>query len=109
MPATTITILFNDDHLASYTDQHLAFLWHVAQANPAPHGDKRAGEVVERIGREIIRRFVRGVEPELWHHQGRDHYWSALSGFARYEPGGPSGTPEWEQGRWVPRDHEEGE
>jgi len=48
-------------------------LWHVGQASPAPHGDRAAGELAERIGRigrEIIRRRLAASEPELWHHQG---------------------------------------
>lgn len=98
-----ITIEIDESHLAGYTDSHLALCWHVAQANPAPHGDRAAGELVERIGREIVRRWLRGVEPELWHHQGSDHYWSWLTKLATYEPGGPSGSPEWNAGVWVAR------
>jgi hypothetical protein len=100
---TQITIEFDGDELTSYTDERLALLWHVAQANPAPHGDHAAGELVERIGREIITRWLRGVQPELWHHQGSDYYWAELRKFARYEPGGKAGSPEFHAGRWVPR------
>jgi hypothetical protein len=82
----------------------LALAWHVAQANPAPHGDKAAGELVEYIGREIIRRWLVNVPAEVWHHQGRDHYWSELTKLAKYKPGGPGGTPEWDAGTWVPTD-----
>ena len=102
MSKTAITIEFDDDQLASYTDQRLALLWHVAQANPAPHGDHRAGEIVERIGREIIRRWLRDVPPELWHHQGRHYFWAELTKLAKYEPAGPAGTPEFHAGHWVP-------
>ena len=48
-----VTIEIDDEKLASYTDQRLALFWHVAQANPAEHGDSMAGELAERIGREI--------------------------------------------------------
>jgi hypothetical protein len=53
-----ISIEVDDDRLGSYEDAHLAICWHLAQANPAPHGDRAAGELVERIGREIIRRWL---------------------------------------------------
>lgn len=96
-----ISIEIDDTALRNYSDSWLAMAWHVAQANPVPYGDHEAGELVEHIGREIIRRWLGEVDPELWHHQGRDHYWSALTKFAKYEPGGPGGTPEWSQGRWV--------
>jgi hypothetical protein len=101
---TEITITINGDDLGRYTDEFLALAWHVAQHNPAPHGDHDAGELTERIGREIIRRWLRGVPPPLWHHQGRDYYWAQLTEFAKYEPGdGPAGSPEWHAGRWVVR------
>src|SRR5260370_35343615 len=104
MSKTEITISIDAGKLASYTDERLALCWQVAQANPAPYGDHGAGDLVERIGREIIRRWLRGVPPELWHHQGRSYYWSELVKFARYEPGdGPAGSPEWHAGRWLPR------
>jgi hypothetical protein len=69
-----ITIELDDTRLGSYQDAQLAMLWHLAQANPAPHGDRAAGELVERIGREVIRRWLQATPPELWRHQGRDHY-----------------------------------
>jgi len=78
MGKTAITVEIDDALLASYTDSYLATLWHVAQANPAAHGDRYAGELAERIGREIIRRLLGASQPELWHHQGRDYYWSQL-------------------------------
>jgi len=105
MPETTrITIEFDQHALPGYADSYLAALWHLAQVNPVPHGDKAAGELVERIGREIIRRWLRGVGPELWHHQGKDHYWAELTGLAKYEPGpGAVDSPGWHDGRWVPK------
>ena len=99
---TAITIEFNSNALSGYDDSYLALLWHVGQHNPAPLEDKAAGELVERIGREIVRRWLRTVEPELWHHQGRHHYWATLTAIAKYEPGGgPAGSPDWDNGRWV--------
>jgi hypothetical protein len=73
-----ITITVDTDRLSGLTDSHLATLWHVAQANPAPHGDHDAGTIAEAIGREIIARFLRTTHAELYHHQGSDHYWHAL-------------------------------
>jgi hypothetical protein len=58
MSKVQITIEIEDDHLGRYPDSHLAMLWHVAQANPAPHADKTAGRLAGRIGREIIRRWL---------------------------------------------------
>jgi hypothetical protein len=101
MSEHSIVITFDDTMVGGYTDERLATLWHVAQANPAPFADPVAGELVERLGREIIRRWLRGVEPSLWHHQGRHYSRHWLRTFARYEPGGPAGTPEWRRGRWV--------
>jgi hypothetical protein len=100
-----ITIEIDDSRLASHSDKQLALLWHVAQANPADQfEDQTAGQLVERIGREIIRRWLKATEPELSHHQGRHYYWKQLCKFARYEPGSPDpSNPEWHHGVWVPR------
>lgn len=103
-PAPAITIEIDPEKLAGYTDQRLALCWHVAQANPAPYGDYAAGALVERIGWEIIRRWLGKVPPELHHHQGRSYYWQQLARFAKYEPGGPAGTPEFHDGQWVTRE-----
>ena len=67
----TITFTVNRDGLAAFTDAHLAQLWHIAQANPAPHGDRDACDFAEAVGREIITRWLAAVPPELWRHQGR--------------------------------------
>lgn len=71
---TDVTISINTDNLPSFTDQYLAQLWHIAQANPAPYGDKEACELASAIGFEIIRRFVASQGPELYNHQA-DHRW----------------------------------
>jgi len=113
MTTHAITIEIDDAKLGTYTDEFLAVCWHAAQHNPAEHGDYLAGELVERIGREIIRRWLKGVLPELWHHQGRHHPQKWLGEFATYEPGGgyrPGGafgdeenTRAFHSGRWVPK------
>jgi hypothetical protein len=104
MAKVQITIAIEDDRLDRYQDAQLAMLWHVAQANPAPHGDRAAGELVERIGREIIRRWLTATPPELWRHQGRDHFWRELRRLAEFQPGpGEVASPAWHDGAWVPR------
>lgn len=87
----TIAITIDTDRLASVTDTYLAQLWHVAQANPAPYGDRDAGDLTEKIGREIIRRWLVAEQPDLYAHQGRDYYCKTLS-----EHGA------WENGVWTP-------
>ncbi|WP_205717788.1 hypothetical protein [Actinomadura soli] len=103
--AVVVSIEIDMARLGSYADAHLAMLWQVAQANPAPYDDRQAGELVERIGREIVRRWLSGVTPELWKHQGRSYYWSQLTKFAIYRPGGTGsvGDPDWHDGTWVAR------
>jgi|SRR5579859_5527861 len=109
-----ITIEFDADRLASYSDTYLATLWHVAQANPAPYGDWAAADLVKRIGWEIIRRWLRGVDPEMYHHQAEANYHQWLTLFARYEPppGHRSGLDResvaaFHAGRWVARSPQE--
>lgn len=106
MSAVEITISINPDQLIGYTDSFLATAWHVAQANPAPYGDYAAGDLVEKLAREIVRRFLVKAEPELWHHQGRHASQKWLSMFARYVP--PEGVDvagvEWHNGQWVPNE-----
>lgn len=102
MTTTAITIEFDPNRLRSYTDSHLAMLWSLAQANPDDgFAASTAGDLAERIGREVIRRWLRGVEPEMYNPQGRHYYWRQLCKFASYEPpaGAASGSPEWHRGR----------
>lgn len=73
-----ILIPVDTQALSKYTDAHLAALWHVAQANPAPIENPAAGQVAEAIGREIIRRFLATTPPLLWEHQGRHADWAKL-------------------------------
>jgi hypothetical protein len=102
MSKTSITIEFDQHALSGYTDEYLAVLWHLAQANPADgFTTSEPGDLAEKIAREIVRRWLAGVPPELWHHQGQHYYWHELTQIATYEPGGSSGTPEWDQGHWA--------
>ncbi len=113
MTTHPISIEIDDAKLASYTDEFLAVCWHLAQHNPATFGDSMACELAENIGREIIRRWLAGVKPELWHHQGRHHAQKWLSEFATYQPGDgynpaarfgdPENTRAFHSGRWVPK------
>ena len=109
MDKVSITIEIDPDHLAGYTNTHLAMLWHVAQANPDDgFEDSTPGELAEKIGREIIRRWLRATEPELWRHKGGHYYWKQLTKFAKYTPGdGPPGSRAWEQGTWTLRDEDD--
>ncbi|WP_341743119.1 hypothetical protein [Azonexus hydrophilus] len=68
-PGYTITISPPKD-LTGITDTYLVFLWHLSQNNPAPFGDPEACRFAEKVGREIIRRFIENVGPELWVVQG---------------------------------------
>lgn len=73
--------------------------------NGGPYGGEPGRvELVERIGWEIIRRWLKGVPPELYHHQGSHYEKKWLTTFAKYQPGGPNGTPEWKNGTWVLKD-----
>ena len=74
MSKAAITIEFDLGNLDNYTDAFLAQLWHVGQANPAPITDAAAGDIAERVGREIIRRWLASTPADLWNHQGRHHY-----------------------------------
>lgn len=108
MSKVAITIEFDPDHLGRYTDQRLATLWHVAQANPADgFEDQTAGDIAQKIGWEIIRRWLRSVPPEMYHHQQRHYFWKQLTKFATYQPGGPASSPEFYQGAWVAKQTDE--
>ena len=73
-----IAITIDTDALTHLSDAYLACLWHVAQANPAPIENREAGDVAEKIGREIIRRFLANTPPTLWDRQGRHAEWHEL-------------------------------
>lgn len=84
MTHSVVAIEIPDD-LSAFTDRHIAALWHVAQANPAPLDDREAGRIAARVGFEIIRRFCMGVEPELYRHQQEHHARWNLIQFARWD------------------------
>ncbi len=86
---TTVTISIDLDlnALSRVPDSRLAMLWHVAQANPAPHADEMAGRVVTKVGWEIIRRWLAATPPEMYHHQQAHYRGMHLSRFAIYRDG----------------------
>lgn len=88
MASVAITIEFDPDKLPSYNDEHLAFLWHLAQANPADgFNAEEPGDTAMKIGWEIIRRWLRDVQPEMYHHQQRHYHWHQLTRFAKFKDG----------------------
>ncbi len=87
-----ITIVIDEADLGRVTDENLAVWWHLAQANPADgFASRKPGDLAETIGREIIRRWLTGVRPELWHHQGRHYYWHELIRLRERNDDGVSG------------------
>jgi hypothetical protein len=81
---TVITFEIDTQSLDSFTDEHVAALWHIAQANPAAHGDKDAGHLAAAIGFEIIKRWLKAAPASLYHHQLHDHYWSILKDHGKW-------------------------
>lgn len=73
-----VTITIDPHGLSHYSDEYLAGLWYVAQMNPAPIQDLEAIRLAERVGREIIRRWLLATPPPLWWHQG-EHARDALN------------------------------
>ncbi len=70
MREKTITVNFDLDQLARYTDEYLALLYHVCQANPAEFGDRDACEVAEVVRLEIVHRWIAAAPVSLYHHLG---------------------------------------
>jgi hypothetical protein len=75
-----VSFEIDTERLDGCTDAYLAQLWHVAQANPAPHGDADASNLVQHLGTEIIRRWLHSKGAALHRHQPNAHYWTALIG-----------------------------
>lgn len=81
----TVTIEVDLSVLGGCTDEHLAMLWHVAQANPAPFADKDACELVERLTFEIVRRWLGKVPPSLYTHKPTSYYWERLRHLGKWD------------------------
>lgn len=75
---TSITFEIDTDNLSGYTDEHVAALWHVAQANPAKLGDRDACDLAEAVGYEIIRRWLKNAPANIYSHQARHFEWKGL-------------------------------
>ena len=104
MTKTSITIDLDPDRLSACTDAHLAMLWHLVQANPADGFEhSQPGDLAAKVGWEIIRRWLKHVPPELYHHQQAHYTGHQLRKFAIYKPGGPAGDPAFHDGRWEAR------
>jgi hypothetical protein len=89
-----ITIEVDETMLGRVTDKTLALWWHVVQANPADgHTNPAPGNLAEKVGREIIRRWLKGIEPDLWHHQGRHYYWHTAGSVGNWRGPGQSFVP----------------
>jgi hypothetical protein len=88
-----ITIAFDSDGLRSVDDAYLHAMWHASQLNPAPHGDRTAGELVTLITQEIVRRWLMKAPVEMFRHQPTDHYWCTLT---------QNGSWVGPEGRWQP-------
>lgn len=102
MTKTTISFDVDTDNLKNTTDQHLALLWHLAQANPAPYGDRPAAELVKHIGWEIISRWLGKVPAELYHHQADDPANAVRMRTAKYRPGGADDRDNaFHDGQWT--------
>lgn len=67
-----VSFHIDTEALPHVPDDYLAALWHVAQFNPAPFGTPAASELVLRVGREIITRWLKGVPAPLYVHQESD-------------------------------------
>jgi hypothetical protein len=105
MTATSITIDFDPDQLGTCTNQYLAMLWHLAQHNPADGFENRGpGDLAMRVGWEIIRRWLKHVPPEMYHHQQAHYSQWQLGKFAIYRPGGPAWDHEAKD--WNPAFHD---
>jgi hypothetical protein len=52
-----------------------------------------------KVGWEIIRRWLKDVQPEMYHHQQQHYYWHQLSKLAAYRPGDQN----FHDGHWEPR------
>jgi hypothetical protein len=91
---TTITFEVDTSRLMDTTDEQLACLWHVAQGNPAPHGDADAGALAAAVGTEIITRWLAGQPPRMHTHAPDHRFGLELSRLGDFS--GPDG-------RFVPR------
>jgi hypothetical protein len=86
---TTITFEIDTSRLIGMTDEQLACLWHIAQANPAPYGDRDAGRLVRSLNTEIVTRWLAGQTPRMHTHSPEDPYVKTLMDLGDFS--GPDG------------------
>jgi hypothetical protein len=80
-----ITFTIDEAMLSTVNDETLSFWWRVAQHNPAHGFDTREpGELAMKIGWEIIRRWLKGIPAELYHHQQSHYYWDQLRALGKW-------------------------
>lgn len=97
---TAITIEIDIEALNGLTDEALACVWHVAQANPAPYGDETAGLITEAVGSEIIKRWFKAARVPLHSHQRKSYFHNILVQHGKW--GGP------DHKTWAPNPVQEG-
>jgi len=62
MTTHEVACRIDDNEVEHWDNENHALMWHVAQANPADgFRDSGPGELVERIGREIGRRWLSDI------------------------------------------------
>jgi hypothetical protein len=85
-PKHEITIEIDETMITRVNDETLAFWWSLAQHNPARGFDApEPGELAMKIGWEIIRRWLKGTSPELYHHQQSNYYWEQLRHLGKWD------------------------
>lgn len=90
-----VTFEIDPSGLPHIADSHLHAMWHVAQANPAPVGDREAGRLVAAITAEIVRRWLQAAPVDLHHHRPEDSHWRTLVQHGSWR--GPGGA-------WLPHE-----
>ena len=110
----TVTIELDLSTVGSWTDDYLAAAFAAVQLWKAPFGDGYAEHVAETLRWVIIRRWLEahgGAGLEQYHHQADHSRGQALRELgAKYEPAGPTGSPDWYRGTWkIPTQEKEQE
>jgi len=79
MTTHEVACRIDDNEVEHWDNETHPLMWHVAQANPADgFRDSGPGELVERIGREIIRRWLRDILSSSTTTKGRHYHWKDL-------------------------------
>lgn len=89
---TTITFEIDTQGLDGYTDEYLAQLWYIAQANPEPWFERDACQLVKEVGSEIIKRWLVSMPVPLHNHSPESNYKAILQHHGK-----------WIDGTWTPK------